>query len=150
MKWTDERVAVLKELWGTVPAREIAARLSDEEAKFTKNSVIGKAHRLNLTPLVAPRKEEKPKPREPAKPKIRQPEEPPMMMPIICEPVTDGVTLMGLGLRSCRFPLGDPLRDDFRFCGQETPRLGVPYCHAHMGLAYVPKRDRKISVPSWR
>ena len=133
MKWTDERVAVLKELWGTVPAKEIAARLSDEEWEFTKNSVIGKAHRLNLTSLVAPPKEE-----------------PPMMMPIVCESVTDGVTLMGLGLRSCRFPLGDPLRDDFRFCGQETPRLGVPYCHAHMGLAYVPKRDRKIFTPSWR
>ena len=50
MDWTDERVALLKTLWGqSVSASEIAKRLGDT----TRNAVIGKAHRLGLSRKVA-------------------------------------------------------------------------------------------------
>lgn len=45
--WTAEKVRQLTELWGKIPAHEIAARL---EARST-NSVIGKARDLKLPPV---------------------------------------------------------------------------------------------------
>ena len=44
MSWTDEKVAKLKELWGTTPASKISEILGG----VSRNAVIGKAHRLNL------------------------------------------------------------------------------------------------------
>lgn len=51
------------------------------------------------------------------------------------------VMLADLTFRCCRWPLGDPQQPDFRFCG-EPRRQGSPYCDAHHGLAYVPRRQR--------
>ena len=42
--WTDERDAVIRELWRSIPASAIAARFGD----VTRNAVIGRAHRLGL------------------------------------------------------------------------------------------------------
>ena len=46
MEWTEERVAMLKELWTQgYSARQIAERLGDA----TRNAVIGKANRMGLS-----------------------------------------------------------------------------------------------------
>jgi len=42
--WTEDRDAVIRELWRTIPASAIAARFGD----VTRNAVIGRAHRLGL------------------------------------------------------------------------------------------------------
>ncbi|MCB1485650.1 MAG: GcrA cell cycle regulator, partial [Hyphomicrobiaceae bacterium] len=43
MSWTDERVELLKKLWGEgLSASQIAGRLGS----VTRNAVIGKVHRL--------------------------------------------------------------------------------------------------------
>ena len=43
MSWTDERVAMLRELWAKgLSASQIAVQLGG----VTRNAVIGKAHRL--------------------------------------------------------------------------------------------------------
>lgn len=53
MEWTDERVALLKDLWAQeMSASEIAKRLGGT----TRNAVIGKAHRLGLSRKAAPAK----------------------------------------------------------------------------------------------
>lgn len=46
---------------------------------------------------------------------------------------------------SCRWPLGDPLADDFAFCGLHATRRA--YCKAHAGIAYLPRVLRKKSAP---
>lgn len=49
------------------------------------------------------------------------------------------VTLQELTKNTCRWPLGDPRRSDFRFCGC-PPRKGSPYCTEHSikaGRKYV-------------
>lgn len=46
-----------------------------------------------------------------------------------------GVTLMELTTRTCRWPVGDPRRDDFRFCG-DYAEPGRVYCCQHHALAY--------------
>jgi len=47
MSWSDDRVAILKRLWGEgKTAAEIAKQLGEG---VTRNAVIGKAHRLKLS-----------------------------------------------------------------------------------------------------
>ncbi|MAQ71463.1 MAG: gcrA cell cycle regulator family protein [Alphaproteobacteria bacterium] len=51
-KWTDDRVNLLKELWGEgKTAKEIAQLLG---GGLTRNAVIGKAHRMKLSGRVSP------------------------------------------------------------------------------------------------
>ena len=46
MSWTDDRVEMLKKLWGEgLSASQIAGRLGG----VTRNAVIGKVHRLGLS-----------------------------------------------------------------------------------------------------
>ncbi|MCB9988239.1 MAG: gcrA cell cycle regulator family protein [Rhodospirillales bacterium] len=132
MSWTEERVALLKKLWGEGrTAAEIAKELGD----VTRNAVIGKAHRLKLSNRVSPIQqntkkvtskiavEEKPKAARLAKPVMRDPVK------------TDGVTMAELTPKMCRWPMGDPKSADFRFCGcNSVPSM--PYCEEHARMAY--------------
>lgn len=45
------------------------------------------------------------------------------------------VSLTELAFRSCRFPIGDPLEDDFAFCGNDAT-AGKSYCAGHAALCY--------------
>ena len=80
MPWTDERVELLKKLWTEGhSASQIAARLG---MGVTRNAVIGKVHRLNLSGRVT-----QPRSTEPRAPrKTREPSHPgrPVGSPIIC------------------------------------------------------------------
>jgi GcrA cell cycle regulator len=51
-------------------------------------------------------------------------------------------TLMQLTSRTCRWPIGDPKRGDFCFCGATSVR-GRPYCEFHLGVAYHAPAQRK-------
>ena len=84
MSWTDERVELLKKMWGE---GQSASQIAKELGGVTRNAVIGKVHRLGLSnrttgatpaksepkekPAPAPKAEAKPKPTpktEPARP----------------------------------------------------------------------------------
>ena len=63
MSWTDERVELLKKLWTEgLSASQIAGRLG---AGVTRNAVIGKVHRLNLSGRV--QQQRAAQPRQPRK-----------------------------------------------------------------------------------
>jgi GcrA cell cycle regulator len=50
-------------------------------------------------------------------------------------------TLLELEPCDCRWPIGEPRQDDFRFCGE--PSLdGRPYCAHHWSMAFQPARPR--------
>jgi GcrA cell cycle regulator len=51
-------------------------------------------------------------------------------------PRRQGLTLLELTSRSCHWPIGDPKKEDFRFCGAIVQRR--PYCEVHRALAYAP------------
>lgn len=116
MVWTDERIELLKTLWGEgLTTGEIGKRLG-----VSKNAVVGKAHRLGLkgrpSPIKRTRKAAKPdKPEKPAEP---------------------AKAVMELQGPTCRWPFGDPREPGFHFCGK--PALtGKPYCAEHAAVAYV-------------
>jgi len=164
MSWTDQRVELLKQLWlQGLSASQIATALGG----ITRNAVIGKVHRLGLSgrakaPSSAPPRPRRPRaPSHPMGPSFRvqgntalaaAPEsdlEPvvryqalpvpePEVEPMLCE----RVTILDLRECMCRWPLGDPGRDDFRFCGART-NPGVSYCQHHVARAYQPASDRR-------
>jgi GcrA cell cycle regulator len=167
MTWTDERVELLKKLWGEgLSASQIAAELGG----VTRNAVIGKVHRLGLSgrerPAASPAaKARKPRPAPQPKmvrtggpmmfrgntalaPRPMQVERPMMrpmlapvveLMPLVCE----RVTLMELREHMCRWPLGDPSSDEFRFCGVRSTSGHGPYCPHHAMVAYQPVERRR-------
>lgn len=126
--WNDERVELLKTLWGAgKTAAEIASQLG---GGITRNAVIGKAHRLGLSgrvTTVAPKKIEK------------SHHVPAAAAALISEPVYErsatAISMLELTESTCRWPLGDPKKSGFHFCGAR-PVPGIPYCGSHAATAY--------------
>ena len=157
--WSDERVALLGKLWGEgLSASQIAAILG---GGVTRNAVIGKVHRLGLAGRVKAGAPAQPRPAKPSRPVARpitlvssvvdegvdsepaRRETPPARVDDeIALPPSERVSIMDLRDSMCRWPIGDPAKPGFGFCGQRaTP--GVPYCAAHCRIAYQPVADRK-------
>lgn len=51
------------------------------------------------------------------------------------------VQIMDLRDYMCKWPLGDPSSESFRYCGHRK-HGGAPYCEAHVKLAYMPSTPR--------
>lgn len=43
---------------------------------------------------------------------------------------------------TCRWPVGDPLQDDFHFCGRSAQE-GQPYCEYHCNVAFQTPNERR-------
>lgn len=52
------------------------------------------------------------------------------------------LALTELTERTCKWPVGDPLTDDFHFCGCEASESS-PYCKFHAKMAYQPVSERR-------
>jgi GcrA cell cycle regulator len=59
MSWTDERIERLKELWSKGMT---ASQIAEELGGFSRNAIIGKAHRLGLQSRPSPVKPNDPPP----------------------------------------------------------------------------------------
>jgi GcrA cell cycle regulator len=113
--WNDEKIGRLKKLWSEgLTTGEIGKRLG-----VSKNAVVGKAHRLGLKGRPSPIKRQDVKTPTAAK-----------------KPETRIFTLTDLSAQTCRWPIGDPKHEDFRFCGKPVI-AGKPYCGEHCATAYV-------------
>lgn len=56
--------------------------------------------------------------------------------------VAERVTILHLTEQTCKWPIGDPGRPDFFFCGRKS-ETGVPYCPYHARIAYQPSMERR-------
>jgi hypothetical protein len=54
------------------------------------------------------------------------------------------VTTLTLTSRTCKWPIGDPVRLDFHYCGQ-LPQSGRPYCDTHDRMSYQPTPRKRSS-----
>lgn len=142
MSWTDERVNLLKNLWGEgKTAAEIAKELGD----VTRNAVIGKAHRLKLSNRVSPIQQSQKKP-IPAKPPAETKAETVQKQKKLIAASTSkkgGVSMAELKERMCKWPIGDPRESGFHFCGGEGVP-GLPYCSDHAKIAYQAASRNRI------
>ncbi len=57
-------------------------------------------------------------------------------------PIARNLTLVQLTERTCKWPLGDPLSPDFRFCGNHS-NDSSPYCQYHARIAFQPASERR-------
>ena len=169
MAWTDERVELLKKLWGEgLSASQIAGRLGG----VSRNAVIGKVHRLGLSGRATTSRMKSHRPRaraananakrvakarfatvgNPALRALYHPDAEPFV-PAAEEleiPIAERKTIQTLTECSCRWPIGDPQLSDFHFCGK-TKVPGLPYCEFHARRAFQPpqprRRERDTSEP---
>ena len=140
--WTTERLALLKSGFESgLSCREIAATIG-----VSRNAVIGKISRLNLTRDKAgvrgpARKIADSRPRPKAQGMLRQ-----FLLKAVSaepEPIEEidtihnghACSLFELTKEKCRWPISTPGAADFCFCGN-TPLNGMPYCPGHSRMAY--------------
>lgn len=169
MNWTDERVELLRKLWSEgLSASQIAAQLGS----VTRNAVIGKVHRLKLssrgrTTAAAPRQKKTSQGATASKTVSRsatvtrsvttsigatalqaqfdaEPVARYHMRPAenVVVPISRRLQLVQLSERTCKWPNGDPLMEDFSFCGNDAAETG-PYCGYHSKIAFQPAAERR-------
>jgi len=146
MSWTDEKVEKLRELWTKGhTASQIAGMLGDST---TRNSVIGKAHRLDLEER-APSKNKsisEKKDITKSQPKLkgsasRKSKFKSILLDKNFEP-ENPTSLENLTDHTCKWPFGHPDEENFYFCGRK-PVDAFPYCKLHVLYAFQPKGQKE-------
>ncbi len=146
MSWNDEKVSKLKELWGK---GNTASQIAEIIGGISRNAVIGKAHRLNLSAKIKTRaanignritsnnqnnldikRGRKSKFKSLIIEKDFEPENPKQ--------------LEELDENSCKWPIGHPDEKTFYFCGRSSLK-DFSYCKLHLLYAYQPKGKKDDS-----
>ena len=144
MSWTPEKVEKLKELWGKGnTASEIAQILGG----VTRNAVIGKAHRLNLSGKIQTKKSStlsasnNDNESKISRKNLRRGKFKSLIIDKDFEP-ENPKKLEELGDKNCRWPIGHPEEENFYFCGR-NPIEGFSYCKLHILYAFQPKNPKE-------
>ncbi|WVT73674.1 GcrA family cell cycle regulator [Sinorhizobium chiapasense] len=170
MNWTDERVEKLKKLWSEgLSASQIAAQLGGVSrnaviGKVHRLSLPGRAKAGGGTTAAARPKRPTSAPRAPnyasrvstrtvARPSGATVLKEEIEVDLVAEqdfsistdvvvPMSRRLELTQLTERTCKWPIGDPLKEEFHFCGNDSPESS-PYCNFHARLAYQPSAERR-------
>ena len=72
-----------------------------------------------------------------------------MLRPVenVVVPISRQLQLIQLNERTCKWPNGDPLSEDFHFCGNDSAETG-PYCRYHSRIAFQPASERRVASAS--
>lgn len=122
MEWTTRSIEVLENGYRNGQAAAVIADLLGT----SKNSIVGKAHRMGLKhpDAILP------------KIKVKQP---------VAEPPRSTI-------RTCQYPFGHPKDSGFYFCG-EPIRPDSSYCVAHHAICYRTKSQErdvaKVHTKQW-
>ena len=145
MSWTEEKVTKLKELWGK---GNTASQIAEIIGGISRNAVIGKAHRLNLSAKIKTRsaatnhnfensfEEKNVKIKRGRKSKFKS-----LIIEKDFEP-ENPKQLEQLDDNSCKWPIGHPNEKSFYFCGRSSLK-DFSYCKLHLLYAYQPKGKKE-------
>ena len=145
MSWNETKVDKLKELWGK---GSTASQIAEIIGGLSRNAVIGKAHRLNLSSKVkagsspsnqnyqSNKLENDPKQKKGRKGKFQS-----LIIEKYFEP-ENPKKLEELDESSCKWPVGHPEEKSFYFCGRSSLK-DFSYCKLHLLYAYQPKGKRE-------
>jgi GcrA cell cycle regulator len=149
MSWNEEKVAKLKELWGK---GSTASQIAEIIGGISRNAVIGKANRLNLSSKIKIRNgsinknfqndlHTVSKQKRGRKSRFQslviekdfEPENPKKL-----EELDDSL---------CKWPIGHPEEETFYFCGRSSLK-DFSYCKLHLLYAYQPKGKKEDQAQS--
>ena len=148
MSWNNEKVAKLKELWGK---GSTASQIAEIIGGISRNAVIGKAHRLNLSSKLKTKNassnsklgnnsdENNLKEKRERKSKFKS-----LIIEKDFEP-ENPKKLEELDESSCKWPVGHPEEESFYFCGRSSLK-DFSYCKLHLLYAYQPKGKREEPI----
>ena len=107
MSWTDERVELLKKMWGE---GQSASQIAKELGGVTRNAVIGKVHRLGLSNRATGGAKAEAKPKADPKPKAQaKPKAEPKPQPKTESAAPAPVAKPASPMRKAIIPAGQPL-----------------------------------------
>ena len=147
MSWNEDKVEKLKKLWGS---GSTASQIADIIGGLSRNAVIGKAHRLNLSAKIKTRTatsnqnfENSPEGKNIKNKKKSKSHFKSLIIEKDFEPERPK-QLEELDENSCKWTIGHPDEKLFYFCGRSSLK-DFSYCKLHLLYAYQPK-GRKEEV----
>ena len=144
MSWTEEKVNKLRELWGK---DKTASQIAQIIGGVSRNAVIGKAHRLNLSSKmkrrassnvnknIANNQEDK------IKFKGRRGKFKSLILDKNFEEARN-LTLEELSEDTCKYMEGNPNEKSARFCGRKNVEK-FSYCPLHLMIVFQPKGKKE-------
>jgi len=148
MSWNPEKITKLKELWGS---GKTASQIAEIIGDMSRNAVIGKAHRLNLSTKISPRTtksnqnyennldKKNIKTAQGGRGRFKS-----LIIEKNFEP-ENPKQLEDLSEDSCKWPIGHPDEKLFYFCGRSSLK-DFSYCKLHLLYAYQPKGKKEDTI----
>ena len=141
MSWTDEKVDKLKNLWGK---GQTANQIAEIIGGVSRNAVIGKAHRLNLSAKIKTRStisnntsDESNANNSNYKKSSKKHRFRSLLLDKNFEPAKN-IQLEDLNEKTCKYMEGHPDEKDSSFCGRKTIEK-FSYCPLHLMVVFQPK-----------
>jgi len=146
MSWTPETVELLRKLWGS---GKTASQIAEIIGGISRNAVIGKAHRLNLSAKIKTRNTsnnnqnlnvtEKNYSKKGRKNKFKS-----LLLDKNFEPAKN-LKLEELNENTCKYMDGHPDETSSSFCGRKTVEK-FSYCPLHLMIIFQPKAKKEDLV----
>ena len=144
MSWTDEKVNKLKELWGK---GQTASQIAEILGGVSRNAVIGKAHRLNLSskiktrsPIQSTKKRDNYLEKQ-IQFKGRRGKFKSLILDKNFEPAKN-LSLEELTEETCKYMEGNPDEKEATFCGRKNVEK-FSYCPLHLMVVFQPKGKKE-------
>ena len=148
MGWDETKVNKLRELWGK---GNTASQIAEIIGGISRNAVIGKAHRLNLSAKIKTRSatsnqtfENSVEQKNSISKKGRRNRFKSLVIEKDFEP-ENPKQLEELDENICKWPIGHPDEKNFYFCGRSSLK-DFSYCKLHLLYAYQPKGKKDEDV----
>tara|TARA_A100001388_G_C28486087_1_gene364714 strand:- start:17 stop:511 length:495 start_codon:yes stop_codon:yes gene_type:complete len=147
MSWTEDKVNKLRELWGK---GQTASQIAEIIGGVSRNAVIGKAHRLNLSSKIRTRssaqiqKKSKNNESNNINFKGRRARFKSLLLDKNFEPAKN-LSLEELNENTCKYMEGNPDEKDSSFCGRKNVEK-FSYCPLHLMVVFQPKGKKEDIV----